>query len=84
MAYTKDRKVERIPPILGERLENSFKGKCIAFRRALFPPPPIANPPRFADYQESNWDWPQLSLTELEQACSSKVKSKTLGPDTIT
>ncbi|KAF7573996.1 hypothetical protein PtrM4_056190 [Pyrenophora tritici-repentis] len=73
-----------IPPIQGERLETTFKGKCKAFRKALFPPPPISNPPSFANYKESNWNWPMLSITELEQVCSSKIKSSTPGPDAIT
>ncbi|KAF7568860.1 hypothetical protein PtrM4_112750 [Pyrenophora tritici-repentis] len=84
MAYTKDQKVEKIPPIHGEILEKTFKGKCKAFRKALFPPPPTAELPSFLNYQESIWDWPQLSISELEQACSSKVKSSTPGPDAIT
>lgn len=81
MAYTRDSKVDRIPPILGE---TTFSRKCQAFRTALFPPPPTTEAPAFASYQESNWDWPPLSIAELERACSSKVKSSTPGPDTIT
>jgi ribonuclease HI len=81
MAYTRDSKVERIPPILGE---TTFSRKCQAFRTALFPPPPTTEAPTFASYQESNWDWPPLSIAELERACSSKIKSSTPGPDTIT
>jgi len=84
MAYTKDLKVERIPPIQGDNLETTFSGKCKAFRKALFPPPPVTEPPNFTRYQESYWEWPQLSITELELACSRKVKSSTPGPDAIT
>ena len=80
MAYTKDNKVERIPTI---QEHNTFSGKCQAFRTALFPPPPTTDPPAFESYQESNWDWPALSTTELELACSSKVKSSTPGPDAL-
>ena len=50
MAYTKDQKVEKIPPIHGEILEKTFKGKCKAFRKALFPPPPTAELPSFLNY----------------------------------
>ncbi|KAF7564345.1 uncharacterized protein PtrM4_152490 [Pyrenophora tritici-repentis] len=81
MAYTKDNKVERIPPIQGE---TSFDKKCQAFRNTLFPPPPITEAPTFTNYQEKRWDWPALSTTELERACSSQVKSSTPGPDAIT
>ncbi|KAH8621141.1 hypothetical protein IG631_24195 [Alternaria alternata] len=81
MAYTRDSKADRIPPILGE---TTFSRKCQAFRTALFPPPPTTEAPTFASYQESNWDWPPLSTAELERACSSKVRSSTPGPDTIT
>lgn len=84
MAYTKDLKVERIPAIQGDNLETTFSGKCKAFRKALFPPPPVTEPPNFTRYQERHWEWPQLSITELELACSSRVKSSTPGPDAIT
>ncbi|KAI1512336.1 hypothetical protein KJE20_12980 [Pyrenophora tritici-repentis] len=33
---------------------------------------------------EKRWDWPALSTTELERACSRQVKSSTPGPDAIT
>ncbi|KAF7574104.1 hypothetical protein PtrM4_057270 [Pyrenophora tritici-repentis] len=81
MTYTKDNKVERIPPIQGE---TSFDKKCQAFRNTLFPPPPITEAPTFTKYQEKRWDWPALSTTELERACSRQVKSSTPGPDAIT
>jgi hypothetical protein len=84
MAYTKEQRVERIPPIQGEALETTFKGKCKALRKALFPPPPTTQPPSFSSYSEGKWEWPFLSMTELEQACSSKVRSSTPGPDAIT
>ena len=83
MDYTKEKRVERIPPIQGETLETSFKGKCKAFRKALFPPPPSTVPPSFNNYQEKEWEWPALSITELEYACSNKVKSSTPGPDAL-
>ena len=84
MVYTKEQQVERIPPIyLGETLETTFKGKCKAFRRTLFPPPPTTKPPSFSDYSEKSWDWPKLSRTEVEQACSNKVKSSSPSPDAI-
>ncbi|KAF7569242.1 hypothetical protein PtrM4_116570 [Pyrenophora tritici-repentis] len=47
MAYTKDNKVERIPPIQGE---TSFDKKYQAFRNTLFPPPPITEAPTFTNY----------------------------------
>ncbi|XP_014553204.1 hypothetical protein COCVIDRAFT_82413, partial [Bipolaris victoriae FI3] len=81
MDYTKEKRVEGIPPIQGETLETSFKGKCNAFRKALFPPPPSTVPPSFNNYQEKEWEWPALSITELERACSNKVKSSSPGPD---
>jgi len=31
-----------------------------------------------------NWNWPSLAYSELENACSAKVKGKTPGPDGIT
>lgn len=83
MAYTKEQRVERVPLIQGETLETTFKGKCKAFRRTLFPLPPTTIAPNFSDYSEKNWEWPALSITELEQACSSKVKSSSPGPDAL-
>jgi hypothetical protein len=50
VAYTKDLKVERIPPIQGDNLETTFSGKCKVFRKALFPPPPVTEPPSFSSY----------------------------------
>ncbi|KAH7556799.1 hypothetical protein BM1_06233 [Bipolaris maydis] len=83
MDYTKEKRVEKIPPIQGETLETSFKGKCKAFRKALFPPPPSTTPPSFNNHQEKEWEWPALSITELERACSNKVKSSSPGPDAL-
>ncbi|KAH7563613.1 hypothetical protein BM1_00660 [Bipolaris maydis] len=83
MDYTKEKRVERIPPIQGETLETSFKGKCKAFRKALFPPPPSTALPSFNNHQEKEWEWPALSTTELERACSNKVKSSSPGPDAL-
>ncbi|KAH7559026.1 hypothetical protein BM1_03963 [Bipolaris maydis] len=67
----------------GETLETSFKGKCKAFRKALFPPPPSTALPSFNNHQEKEWEWPALSTTELERACSNKVKSSSPGPDAL-
>jgi hypothetical protein len=30
------------------------------------------------------WKWPSLTKGELENACSTKIKGKTPGPDFIT
>lgn len=89
MSYTKDRRVERIPHIRSttspESLEESFEGKCSAFRNTLFPPPPTAPRPSWDNYRPlSDWKWPTLSKVELENACSAKIKGKTPGPDSIT
>ena len=29
------------------------------------------------------WDWPNLTKSELKNACSTKIKGKTPGPDSI-
>ena len=81
MAYTKDTRVEPIPPILGAE---SFRDKCKAFRRTLFPTPPVSPEPTWDGYREGTWDWPSLSRIELQNACSTKTKGKTPGPDGIT
>jgi hypothetical protein len=91
MEYTKDRKVEKIPPLqlLGSsrsELVDTFQGKCAAFRTTLFPPPPSAPKPSWDRYRPSSgWKWPSLSREELYNACSSsKIKATTPGPDQIT
>ena len=87
MAYTKDRRVERIPLIASSpnSLESSFQGKCNSFRSTLFPPPPSAPTPDWTNYRPlDGWQWPSLSRTELLNACSAKIKGKTPGPDQIT
>lgn len=66
-------------------LQASFEGKCNAFRTTLFPPPPTAERPDWTNYQSSRrWEWPPLTPEELQHACSSKIKSKSPGPDGIT
>ena len=51
----------------------------------LFPPPLNTEPISLINYKPSSkWDWPILSKIELEQACTSKIKGKTPGPDLVT
>ena len=88
MAYTKNSPSQRIPPIQASNatpaiLEDSFTGKCSAFRNTLFPPPPVTDSISWDHYQEGRWEWPALSRAEVETACSSKVQSSTPGPDAI-
>ena len=84
MAYTKGDSRGNIPPIVDllGNLQTSFQDKAKALREALFPEPPTATP---ADLNSVNpkWQWPPLAYTELEKACSLKIKSKTPGPDNI-
>jgi len=86
MAYTKDENKQRIPSIRSspDKLEESFEGKCDAFVKTLFPPPPETEPVSWDHYQEKQWEWPTLSKIKLQNACSSKIKSSTPGPDCIT
>ena len=80
MAYTKDRLVERIPTIQGQ---STFNGQCDAFRTTLFPPPPNAPGPNWVNYKKGGWKWEPLTTSELNRACSAKIKGKTPGPDLI-
>jgi ribonuclease HI len=88
MSYTKDRRVERIPPIKSagppESLKDTFQGKCDTFRDTLFPTPPVAPEPVWDNYAPGNWNWPSLTMAELDSACSATIKGKTPGPDAIT
>lgn len=85
MSYTKDRKVAKIPPIYTPEniYQESFKGKCEAFRKTLFPTPPTADPPCWEQYDPHVFNWPKLTECELELACSAKISGKTPGPDGI-
>jgi ribonuclease HI len=86
LAYTKDKRVERLPPILASdnQLKETFQGRCNALRDTLFPLPPSSQPPKWEGYRAHGWDWPTLSRIELINACSTKIKGKTPGPDSIT
>ena len=80
LAYTKNRLVEKIPPISNK---TDFYDKCKVFRETLFPTPPSAPEPTWDRYKPYNWNWPSLARSELENACSAKIKGKTPGPDLI-
>lgn len=87
MSYTRNTTSQSIPPIRSATgLEDSFDGKCSAFRRTLFPTPPHTDLPDWERYNPriNSWEWPPLSRVEVHEACSPKVKSKTPGPDNIT
>ena len=84
MAYTKPRTNGLTPTINGQ---DTFEGKCTAFRTTLFPPPPPDKPlrDRWDAYRVGHWKWEPLGLEELADACSSsRVKGKTPCPDGIT
>jgi hypothetical protein len=88
MSYTKDVFIQPIPDIVdsSKNTKNSdFAGKCEAFRTTLFPAPleaPLVDLNSY--YASTNWDWPDLSKIELQNAYTSKIKGKTPGPDNIT
>jgi ribonuclease HI len=88
MSYTKDMLAQPIPGILDIRsntIKTDFGQKCEAFRTALFPKPPTAPEVALASYVASpDWNWPVLSRIELQNACTTKIKGKTPGPDLIT
>lgn len=87
-SYTKDYSTQVIPSIYSSSsnsLKESFKDKCIALKSILLPQPPSSTKPDLSQYQpSSNWKWPKLSEIELKEACTSKIKGKTPGPDLIT
>ena len=80
MAYTKDRQTEKLPPILNREF---FQDKCNILRETLFPSPPQAPKPSWETYKPNNWNWSILTTSELENACSAKIKGKTPGLDSI-
>jgi len=88
MSYTKDIMAQPIPGITDtstNTLKTDFSDKCDAFRAALFPNPPTAPDVDLSEYiADPSWDWPKLSSIELKNACTTKLKGKTPGPDLIT
>lgn len=85
MSYTKDRRNERIPQIedLQEELQDSFEGKCEAFKTTFYPPPPVAPEPDWDSYVAGDWEWPELAQSEVEVACTSSPKATTPGGDQL-
>ena len=85
MAYTKDRRVEKIPPIqtslgttevgtteVSPTLVDSFQEKCSTFRSILFPPPLQASKPTQDKYRpNSDQKQPKLTKDELDLAYST-------------
>jgi Reverse transcriptase (RNA-dependent DNA polymerase) len=88
MSYTKDTSNQPIPSIYSSNsnsLKSDFLDKCLVFRDTLFPTPPSSRPTSLENYQSNpDWKWPKLSRIELKEACTSKIKGKTPGPDLIT
>lgn len=88
LSYTKDKKIEKIPPLkpslLSNDLVDSFELKAKAFTETLFPSPPVTPSPDYNRYKPSDqWSWVPLTEIELKSACSTKIKGKTPGPDQI-
>jgi hypothetical protein len=82
MAYTKLLTQGLIPSIEGKE---TFKGKCMALRKTLFPKPPPDSIQLTIRRKHFKWDWNPVSIEELKYACSLiAVKGKTPGPDGIT
>jgi ribonuclease HI len=88
MSYTKNSSNSIIPSLFNQetnRLESTFQDKCNIFKSTLFPEPPYSLPINISNYRSNkNWDWPLLSRIELDNACTTKIKGKTPGPDLIT
>jgi hypothetical protein len=88
MSYTKDTSNQPIPSIYSSSsnsLKSDFLDKCLVLRDTLFPTPPSSRPTSLENYQPNPaWEWPKLSKIELKEACTSKIKGKTPGPDLIT
>ena len=87
-SYTKDYSSQVIPSIINpstRNLSNTFQEKCTTFRNTLFPKPPTSSLVNLDQYQGSNsWKWPSLAKIEVKEACTSRIKGKTPGPDLIT
>lgn len=88
MSYMKDTSSQPIPSIYNNQTseyKSTFQEKHNIFRNTLFPLPPSSTPVDLNNYQSNpDWKWPKLSSIELKEACTSKIKGKTPGPDLIT
>jgi hypothetical protein len=86
MSYTKNKRVEPIPPIQSTNREyiNDFQGKATIFRNILFPTPPSTELPNWDNYELRDWTWPNLSEIKLNRVYSAKIKRTTPGSDYIT
>jgi len=86
MKYTKSTTIQPIPPIKSStgQIYDTFKGKASTLRNTLFPTPLVTEPPSWHDYKQDEWNWPDLTTSELSNACLTKIKGKTPGPDAIT
>jgi len=67
MSYTKLSTQGLIPSIEGKE---TFKGKCTALRKTLFPKPPPDSIQPTIRQKQFKWDWNPVLIEELEQACS--------------
>jgi hypothetical protein len=95
MSYTKGLSSQPIPSLFDintQELESTFHKKCNIFRSTLFPTPPNSIGPNLEGLQNNTnysnksnkWNWPLLTQVEIKNACTSKIKGKTPGPDFIT
>jgi ribonuclease HI/endonuclease/exonuclease/phosphatase family metal-dependent hydrolase len=85
MGYTKDGQPNRIPQIRdsGGNLQETFEGRCDAFKTAFYPPPPIAPEPQWSTYRRGDWEWPKLEMIELQTVCHAVSRCTAPGPDDI-
>ena len=58
----------------------SFDQKCQAFMSVLFQKPPSSEDICWSDYQESDWNWPEISPQEIKEAIFTSPAEKAAGP----
>src|SRR6266508_2161750 len=88
-AYTKQKRIERLPIITYSDRNNerkdaiTFNQKCDAFLTSLFHLPPASEPPDWSSYIEKEWEWPEILTDEIKEAIFSSSGKKAPGPDQI-
>ena len=86
LSYTKEYQSGKIPAIQDEdtSLAQTFEQKTKALRNKLFPAPPDSPLLNWDQHREDRkWDWPRLTLDEVERACCRPSKGKAPGSDGI-
>ena len=81
LRFSKQHKTERTPTInYDNHSVNTFEEKASIFRKAMFPPPPIAHPQPF-QIPPKPLPWKTFTPSEIQKAIFTSAPNKAPGPD---